>query len=242
MTKTTTKQAPLHRIAKRALFFLTEAFALFSLIYFMIIGKTNGAAMAVVTALLAGVPLWLEKKFSCDIALPVHLFAVLYIPGPMIGNSYGLYYSTVWWDKLLHFSGGMAFAFVGLYLILLLNKKGSTSRLTRALFALFFSVTVAVAWEFVEYFADTFLGQDMQKDTFVTVINSTLLAEGGVIHRIPDIGPVTVGGEVLPAYLDIGIIDTMRDLLIETAGGLLLTAGFLLDKGRHPLVRKRPIK
>lgn len=239
MTNTNGLRGDPRRI-KYALFGLTEAFALFSLVYFIVLGKKNGIAMAVVTAVLGPLPLLIEKRLHCSLALPVHLFAAFYFPGPMIGNSYGLYYSTAWWDKLLHFSGGVAFAFIGLYLILLLNKNGSVNRLTRALFAVFFSVTVAVAWEFIEFGADSWLGQDMQKDTYVTEFSSCLLGPGGgIMRRVEDIESVAVNGEELPGYVDIGLIDSMKDLLIETAGALLAAGVFLADRGRHPLVRRR---
>ena len=224
---------------KYTLFCFGEAFAVFSLIRFAMMPKPVGIAMALLDAALTALPLLIEQFLSCDLALPVHLFAVCYAPGAMLGNSYGLYYSTTWWDKLLHFSGGVAFAFVGLYLILLLNKKGSVNRLTRALFAVFLSVTVAVAWEFIEFGADKYMGQDMQKDRYVTEFNSCLLGPGdGVMKHVGDIQTVTVNGEELPGYVDIGLIDSMEDLLIETVGALLLAGAFLADKGKHPLVKK----
>lgn len=227
------------RLYKIVLFCLGEAFALFSLIRFAVIPKPVGIAMALLDAALTALPLLLERFLSCDLAVPVHLFAVCYAPGAMLGNSYNLYYSTAWWDKLLHFSGGIAFAFAGLYLILLLNKKGSVNRLTRALFAVFLSVTVAVAWEFIEFGADRYLGQDMQKDRYVTEFRSCLLGPGdGIMKHVGDIQTVTVNGETLPGYVDIGLIDSMEDLLIETAGALIMAGAFLIDKGRHPLVKK----
>lgn len=42
----------------------------------------------------------------------------------------------------------------------------------------------------------------------------------------------------LNGYLDIGLVDTMTDLLVETLGAILFATAFLLDGGRHPVFRK----
>ena len=80
----------------------------------------------------------------------------------------------------------------------------------------------------------------MQKDTIVTAFNSCPLGPGkGIMHHVGDIESVIVNGEVLPGYVDIGLIDSMKDLLIETAGALLVAAAFLIDRGKHSLIRQK---
>lgn len=38
----------------------------------------------------------------------------------------------------------------------------------------------------------------------------------------------------LEGYIDIGLIDTMGDMMLETAGAVVCAVVFALDRGRHP--------
>jgi hypothetical protein len=91
-------------------------------------------------------------------------------------------------------------------------------------------MTIGVLWEFVEFGFDTFFGMDMQKDTFVTNISSVALdpANEGDRIQINDIATTTITtatGEAttINGYLDIGLIDTMKDLLVNFAGALVFS-------------------
>jgi hypothetical protein len=37
-------------------------------------------------------------------------------------------------------------------------------------------------------------------------------------------------------YLDIGLIDTMHDMIIETVGALVFPIYVLIDRNKHPLI------
>ena len=108
------------------------------------------------------------------------------------------------------------------------------------IFALCFSMALAVVWEFIEFGADQFLGMDMQDDMVITSLCSHLLDEGlGRTGRIDDIHTVIVNGAQLPVngYIDIGLHDTMLDMLLESLGALITCVLVFLDKGKHPLIR-----
>lgn len=201
------------------------------------LGETGRIFAAVGTVVLVLLPLAAEKLFGCRISLPVYLFALLYAMGPMAGNCWYLYYTTAWWDKLLHCAGGMFFALVGAVCFDLLIR-GKQKGVTRMLFALCFSITVAAVWEFVEFGMDTFLGMDMQNDTVITGFSSYLLGPAaGTTGSIENIRSVVIDGRALPVagYLDIGIIDTMTDMLLGFAGALAVSLLLWLDAGKHPL-------
>ena len=101
-----------------------------------------------------------------------------------------------------------------------------------------FSIAIAVLWECCEFGADTFLGMDMQDDTVIHSLTSYLLGESpGVTGSIENIQSVTVNGIVLPGYIDIGLIDSMLDMLLETLGSIVTCLALLLDKGKHPLIQ-----
>lgn len=216
---------------------LCEVFTVFTVTTLLAGGEPDRLALAFGTLLLVLLPMLLEKLFRCRICLPVYLFALGYALGPMLGHCWKLYYTVPFWDKLLHISGGVMFAILGVYFFDLLTKHRKLPAV-RVIFAFCFSVTIAVLWEFCEFCADIFLGMDMQDDTIVPSLTSYLLGDTiGVTGSISNIQSVTVNGIVLPGYIDIGLIDSMLDMLLETVGALVTCVILWLDKGKHTLIQ-----
>lgn len=212
---------------------LCEGFAVYTVIMLLAAGEPDRLALAFGTLLLAALPMLAEKLFRCRIRLPLYLFALVYAIGPMLGHCWKLYYTVPVWDKLLHISGGVMFAILGAYVFDLMMQENA-HRGARTLFALCFSISVAVLWEFAEFGADIFLGMDMQDDMLVGSLTSYLLGEEiGVTGGIRNIQSVTVNGISLPGYIDIGLTDTMLDMLLETLGAAVTCAIGWLDKGKH---------
>lgn len=216
---------------------LCELFTVFTIIMLLKNGEPDRLALSFVTLLLAAMPLLLEKTRKCRISLPVYLFALAYAVGPMLGHCWKLYYTVPVWDKLLHISGGVMFAILGAYFFQLM-VRGEKYPGAEAVFALCFSMAVAALWEFFEFGADIFLGMDMQDDTVIHSLTSYILGESlGVTGSIQDIRSVTVNGIALPGYIDIGLIDSMLDMLLETLGAAVTCLFLWLDRGKHPLIR-----
>ena len=197
------------------------------------------------TLLMIFIPEVIERLFKCKVAAPIYIFAVLYSIGPMLGHCHNLYYLIPWWDKLLHISGGVMFAILGVFLFKFLNKGNKSKVLLTAAFALCFSMAISVLWEFVEFSSDQFLHTDMQNDTVISSIHSYELDDGmGVAGSIEDIEDVTVNGIELPVdgYIDIGLIDTMLDMLLESAGALVVVVIYMIDREKHQMfVPKNPL-
>ena len=198
----------------------------------------TGTGADVLVCLLAGiglsVPLLLEE-YGYRMSSGLLVFSMLYLLASLSGRIYKLYYLIAHWDKMLHLCGGIAFALVGTYIPVLIHEKYRDDRLLRILFGILFSISVAALWEFYEYSMDRWFGTDMQRDTVISAITSYDLGVGtGVIGRIDPIESVVINGEQLNGYLDIGLIDTMGDMMIETAGAVVYAVAFALDKGRHP--------
>ena len=218
---------------------LCEVFTTLTIIYLLADGEAGRLALAFGTLLLVLLPMLLEKLLRCRICLPVYLFALAYAIGPMLGHCWKLYYTVPVWDKLLHTCGGVMFAILGAYFFDFLVKRKDLPA-ARAIFALCFSMAIAVLWEFYEFGADSFLGMDMQDDTVIHGLTSYLLGDSpGVTGSIPNIQSVSVNGVPLPVdgYIDIGLIDTMLDMLLETMGAIAACVIILLDKGRHPIIQ-----
>lgn len=213
-----------------------ELFTAFTIVWLAARGQYGRLPMAVITLALVTLPLAAERLLRCRMALPVWLFTMGYAVGPMLGYCYNLYYLIPWWDKLLHVCGGVAFALFGLFLFEKFADPSRGRRWMAAVFALCLSMAVAVGWEFFEYGMDTFFGMDMQDDVVVHHLTSYLLdGAPGKAGTLRDITAVTVNGTPLPVagYIDIGLNDTMWDMLLETLGTLAVVVWYWWDNGRH---------
>jgi len=202
-------------------------------------GDTERLLLAFGTLLFILIPEILERLLRCKINIVVYLIAVLYAMGSMMGHCWKFYYTISCWDKLLHLCGGVMFVILGIYLFERLSC-GKANHVSAVIFALCFSLAISVLWEFVEYGADIFLGMDMQDDTVVNHITSYMLGtEKGVTGSIKDIQSVVINGAALPVdgYIDIGLHDTMLDMLWESGGALVTCMLLFIDKGKHPLIQ-----
>lgn len=182
---------------------------------------------------LFDIPLWLEKKLAIEIPPLMEAIIYCFIFAAEILGEIGSFYTLVpGWDTMLHTTNGFLVAAVGFSLVDLFNRSERFSfKLSPAFLAVVafcFSMTVGVLWEFFEFSADQFLHTDMQKDMIVHQINSVSLNEQGLnnVVRVP-IESVIVNGEdwteKLGGYLDIGLIDTMKDLMVNFVGAVVFS-------------------
>ncbi len=149
-----------------------------------------------------------------------------------VNNFYGF---IPYWDTILHTLNGFLCAAIGFSLIDILNKNENFHmKLTPifvALVAFCFSMTIGVLWEFLEYGVDSILREDMQKDTIIRDISSVYLdpEQDNNAIKIDNINKTLIystenGEEVITVieggYLDIGIKDTMKDLIVNFIGAI----------------------
>ncbi len=236
-TITARSAAPFRLSAAKAVSVAVRLFAMGSILHFALAGNWDGILQSLEALALLALPSIAEQVFQFHLASWLRIYLGFYCLGPLLGHSYKLFYTTVWWDKLLHCSGGVIFAIVG-YSLPKLNPNNRMSPVMRALFAICFSISISVVWEFCEFGSDMLLGMDTQNDTFITKIHSYNL--GGVpgqLGSVDNITQVSVNGVPMPGYIDIGLIDTMCDMLIQTFGALVCTALLTLDRERHPVFR-----
>lgn len=229
------------KYTRRIALALCYVFVLYTICIMGVSGKFDRIATAVSALILVLLPRCAEVILRCRMHPVLYLFGLLYALGPMLGKCYGLYYSTVWWDKLLHICGGVMFAVLGVYLCRKLSH-GQGSLLLCAAFALCLSIAVSALWEFVEFGCDQLLHTDMQRDSVITAIHSYTLSDtAGTVAHAEDIQTVSINGESLPVagYLDIGLLDTMADMMLESLGAACTCAVFLLKRGRRPLIQDR---
>lgn len=218
---------------------IVEAVLLGVIFYYLVPGKRPDHAFKFfITMFLVMIPMAFELLLSLKSMLPLFCFATVYACGHTMGSCFGLYLSCPWWDKMLHFFQGALFTLLVYYLLQKLYRSIGAKRLLNLAMAVAFSVLIAVLWEVVEYTADKTLGFDMQKDTYVNEIHSYLLGDNsGDVVTIEDIQTVSVNGQELPGYTDVGLNDTMCDLIITLAGSFLFFLYGLIDRDKHPLLQ-----
>jgi hypothetical protein len=180
-----------------------------------------------------------------DVTIPPVFQAIILafiFDAEILGEVDHYYVKIPFWDTMLHTINGFLFAAVGFSLIYLLNRGSKDFNLSpfyMALVAFCFSMTIGVIWEFFECAMDLFFNMDMQKDFIVQNINSVTLDpenSGEVIHVMDIIQTIitTASGETATiegGYLDIGILDTMKDLLVNLIGAVVFsTIGYFMLK------------
>ena len=199
------------------------------------------------TLLLLLVPTFIERKIHVDLPDTLEIIIMLFIfAAEILGEIQAYYITFPYWDTMLHTINGFLCAAIGFALVDILNRSErfsiQLSPLFLAITAFCFSMTIGVLWEFFECAMDQFFLLDMQKDTVVTAISSVMLDPAGgnhptAIRNITDVIVVTADGTQhalgLGGYLDIGILDTMKDLFVNFIGAVVFSViGYFYVKSR----------
>ncbi len=185
------------------------------------------------TLILFLVPAFIKKKLNIE--LPSTLESIIYIMifcAEILGEVRQYYLIVPFWDDMLHVLSGFILAGIGIFQIDLLNKnkynRFSLTPVYVSIASICFSVTLLVFWEFFEYGSDMILKTDMQKDTIITEINSVDLNDT-ILNKSYNlkISSLEVNGEdwikKYGGYLDIGLIDTMNDLIDGVLGAVIFS-------------------
>ena len=193
------------------------------------------------TLVLFMIPSFVERRLHIDVPNTLEIIILLFIfSAEILGEIQEYYLIFPFWDTMLHTINGFLMAAIGIAMVDILNRsrkfKVRLSPAFVALVAFCFSMTVGVVWEFFEYGMDYFFHTDMQKDFWITSLSSVSLnAEG---HNVPiqvAIDSVVVNGQQWPAYLDIGLHDTMKDLLVNFVGAVIFSiigALYIMGRGK----------
>lgn len=199
--------------------------------------------LCILTLILFLIPSFIEHH---DVPDTLEVIILLFIyAAEILGEIRAFYITFPYWDTMLHTLNGFLCAAIGFSLVDILNREEritlSLSPFFMAVTAFCFSMTIGVLWEFFEFFMDQVFLLDMQKDRVISTISTVMLDPTGgntpVIHKgITDVILVTEQGNIalgLGGFLDIGIIDTMKDLLVNFVGAVIFSViGFFYVKNR----------
>lgn len=210
-------------------------------------GNWNNVILCILTLILFTIPNIITKTFN--ITLPNTLEVIVYLfifSSEILGEIQNFYGLFTHWDTILHTLNGFLSAAIGFSLIDILNNNNkihiNMSPAFMALVAFSFSMTVGVLWEFCEFGIDKYLYKDMQKDKVITSFQSVKLKPNNDNPpiKVKDIIRTEIysdKGENLiiidGGYLDIGLIDTMKDLYVNMFGAIVFSSiGYLYIKNR----------
>ena len=212
-------------------------------------GNFENVFLCILTLILFLLPTIFEKSLQIDLPNALEIIILLFIfAAEILGEIRAFYTTFAYWDTMLHTINGFLAAAVGFSMVMLVDMCNRHKRVSlslspvyMAIVAFCFSMTIGVLWEFFECTMDQFFLLDMQKDTVVNVISSVNLDPTGgntpvAIKGITDV-IVVCGDEQIPlgvgGYLDIGILDTMKDLWVNFIGAVVFSIlGYFYVKSR----------
>lgn len=205
-------------------------------------GNFENVFLCLLTLILLIVPSFVQVNLKIELPTALEIIILLFIfAAEILGEIQAYYIKFPAWDTLLHTLNGFLMAAIGFALVDILNRNERFSiRLSPvfvAIVAFCFSMTIGVIWEFFEFGMDQIFHFDMQKDTIMHTISSVMLDPAGGNHPevIENITDAAVNGQSLGlgGYLDIGLIDTMKDLLVNFAGAVVFSViGYFYVKNR----------
>ncbi len=198
--------------------------------------------LCALTLVLLIMPSLIQINLKIELPTALEIIMLLFIFAAEILGEIQAYYEKIpMWDTVLHTLNGFLMAAIGFALVDILNRNKKISfQLSPAFLAVVafcFSMTIGVIWAFFEFGMDQIFHLDMQKDTIVNTIYSVMLDPAGGNHvvGVTGIRDVAVNGESLGlgGYLDIGLLDTMEDLLVNFIGATVFSIiGYFYVKKR----------
>lgn len=210
-------------------------------------GDFESVFLCALTLVLFLLPTVFERALMIDLPNTMEIIIMLFIFAAEILGEISSFYTTFKsWDTILHTLNGFLCAAIGFALVDMLNRTEkfslSLSPVFMSIVAFCFSMTIGVLWEFFECGMDQLMMLDMQKDTVVHSISSVMLDPSGrnnrvLIENIVDTIVVTADGQQislgLGGYLDVGILDTMKDLFVNFVGAVVFSIiGYFYVKTR----------
>lgn len=230
-----------------AIYWLLRLLVVVTMVLELFQGDYQNVFVCFLTLILFMLPSIVERHLHIDLPDTLEIIVLLFIfAADILGEIKAFYVLVPHWDTVLHTINGFLFSAIGFCIVDVLNEDKNTamklSPLYMAIVAFCFSMTIGVLWEFFEWGMDCWFGFDMQKDTVIQTVNSVALDpynSNKVISltNIRDVAVVLQDGTTknlgIGGYLDVGIMDTMKDLLVNLIGAVVFSViGYFYVKTR----------
>ena len=222
-----------------------RALIIFVMVRALLRREYQSMALCGLSLFLMILPSIVSRKLKVVLPSTLEIIILLFIfAAEILGEINSFYMRVPHWDTMLHTINGFLCAAIGFCLVDMMNREErfsfKLSPLYLAIVSFCFSMTVGVIWEFFEFGADQLLGLDMQKDAVIHAIDSVMLdptRTNTVIHIRDIVDTIVVHSDGtqealnIGGYLDVGIIDTMKELLVNFVGALVFSfIGFFYVK------------
>ncbi len=217
------------------LYSVLRVLVILAMIRSLLIGNYEGVMLCLLSLALFLLPSFVMQRFRVQIPpLFEGLIYIFIFASEILGELDHYFVRVPGWDTMLHTVNGFLCAAVGFSLVYLLNRHSRDIRLSPlylALVAFCFSMTIGVLWEFFECAMDQFFREDMQKDFILRAFTSVTLDPDGAGNkvRVADITRTviqTASGRdyvIEGGYLDVGLLDTMKDLFVNFIGAAVFS-------------------
>lgn len=210
-------------------------------------GNWENVLLCILTLVLFTLPSLISEKFNIELPSTLEIIVYLFIfAAEILGEIQNFYGLVKEWDSILHTINGFICAAIGFSLVDILNSnkhiKFNLSPVFVSIVSICFSMTIGVLWEFAEFSIDKYLEKDMQKDRIINKVSSVTLNKEGknipvVIDDITKTIIYTSNNEQIvieSGYLELGLIDTMKDLFVNFIGAIVFSIiGYLYIKNRN---------
>ncbi len=233
-----------------AVYVVLRMFVIIIAVLSLLSGNIENFFLCLLSLVLFLLPAFVERKFKVNLPDTLEIIVLLFVfAAEILGEISSFYMRVPHWDTMLHTVNGFLFAAIGFAMVDVLNRssriKFNLSPFYLAVTAFCFSMTVGIIWEFFEFGMDMLVRFDMQKDTIVNTISSVTFDvnstnQAFIFTDIVDTVLITSDGSQIVmsdyginGYLDIGIIDTMKDLFVNFIGAVVFSIiGYFYVKGR----------
>lgn len=167
----------------------------------------NQILMSVLALLCFCIPVFFKRKLKFYI--PSYLLVIIYLfiyAHFVLGEIYRIYDKSLIFDKILHATGGVVIACIGISVVYALanmeNNKVRLSPFFVVLFSFCFALAIEYIWELFEYSVDRLIGANMQrwKDSIIGYDEA-----GNAVTSIP---------------YGSGLKDSMGDMFVNILGAL----------------------
>lgn len=223
-------------------FYVLRLLVIVTLVRQIMLQNYESVFLCALTLLLLYVPSWVQVGLRIELPPPLEITVLCFIfAAEILGEINAFFVVIPFWDTILHTLNGFLAAAVGFSLVAVLNNNEKLtfdlSPFFMVVVAFCFSMTIGVLWEFFEFGMDALFHTDMQKDTVVCAIYSVALdpTRSNKVVAVTGILDTAVNGKSLGlgGYLDIGLIDTMKDLFVNFIGAVVFAViGFFYARSK----------
>ena len=194
-------------------YIILRLFVLIALVAALFRQNYENVFVCVLTLLLYEIPALIERSFKIDLPTTLEVIVLLFIfAAEILGELQSYYVKFPYWDTMLHTVNGFLFAAFGFALVDIFNRNQK------------FSVRMSPLYLAIVAFCFSFSSVYLNPDG----VNIPV-----VVDNIAD---TAVNGQSLGinGYLDIGLFDTMKDLIVNFIGAVIFSViGFIYVKGRE---------